>query len=180
MGKDCLPESQHTQKDFFSHQFKAGSSKSICSRAGDSKVNGQVWPEFEPVEELTPVLITCKFDDDPIKTGVVIMSTTPQHFLHYKSITFFDTQELVQDFMPVLFICKFEEDAIRTECAVVSTIFFSDAQRQVTPTSIDGRGRNSKSSEILWLSWLPASLMTIRSNSRRYCVNNIFSIISVR
>ena len=38
--------------------------------------------------------------------------------------------------------------------------------RAVTPRTIDGCGRNSNSSEILCLSWLPASLMTIQSKHK--------------
>ena len=37
-------------------------------------------------------------------------------------------------------------------------------QGQITPKSIVWSGRNSSSSENLWVSWLPASLMKIRSN----------------
>ena len=34
------------RKAFF-QQFRAGCSKQICSRAGNSNVNGEMWPEFE-------------------------------------------------------------------------------------------------------------------------------------
>ena len=78
-GNDRSPESQHAQKGFF-QQIRAGCSKQICSRAGNSKVNGQMWPEFE-LKDFTPVLVTCQFDDDLIKNKVVI---SRPHFLHYK------------------------------------------------------------------------------------------------
>ena len=74
--------------------------------------------------------------------------------------------ELDQGFMSVLVICKFEEDPLKSEGIIVSSSFFSGAHGQVTPKSMDGCGRNSNSSEILCLSWLPASLMTIRSKMR--------------
>ena len=58
--------------------------------------------------------------------------------------------ELVQDFNPVLIICKFEEDLIKTEGTVVSITFFSGAQGQVSPKSMDGCGWNLNLSKILW------------------------------
>ena len=40
-----------------------------------------------------PGLVTCEFDDDPIKNKAIIVSTT---FLHYKSMgKFFDAQGCV-------------------------------------------------------------------------------------
>ena len=34
------------------------------SRAGNSKVNGQIWLEFEFMRDFMAVLETCKFDDN--------------------------------------------------------------------------------------------------------------------
>ena len=34
-----------------------------------------MWPEFELVRDFMAVLVTCKFDDDPIKNEDVIVST---------------------------------------------------------------------------------------------------------
>ena len=70
--------------------------------------------------------------------------------------------QLVQAFMPVLVICKFEEDPLKTEGAIVSTIFFSSAQGQATRNAMDKCVRNSNLFELLWSSWLSASLMMIR------------------
>ena len=56
--------------------------------------------------------------------------------------------------MHVLLIRKTEEDPIKTEGTIVSTTFYSGAQGQVSQKSM---WRKSNSSEILWLSWLPAS-----------------------
>ena len=41
--------------------------KNLCSRANNSKVNNPIWPKFEFVRAFIPVLITWKFDKDPIK-----------------------------------------------------------------------------------------------------------------
>ena len=59
--------------------------------------------------------------------------------------------------MPGLVTCKFEEDSIKNEGTIVSTTFFPALML------IDGCDRNSKFSEIFWLSWLPASLIMTRS-----------------
>ena len=83
-GNDRSPESQHAQKGFF-QQFRAGCSKQICSRAGNSKVNGQMWPEFE-LGDFTPVLVASECDDDdPIKNNCKVVISCPC-FLHYKSM----------------------------------------------------------------------------------------------
>ena len=36
-------------------------------RANNSKVTDPIWLEFELVREFMPVLVTSKFDEDPIK-----------------------------------------------------------------------------------------------------------------
>ena len=43
---------------------------------------------------------------------------------------------------------------------------FSNAQGQLTPQSMVESGRNSNSSEILWLSSLPASMKKIQSKMK--------------
>ena len=132
-----------------------------------------MWPKFELVVDFTPVLVICKFDDGPIKNKVVIVSTFSPLQVYWKKISaqghvteannpLWHGMELVQDFMPVHVICKFEEDPIKTEGAIVSTTFFSSAQRQVIPKSVDECVRNLNSFVNLWLPvLLPASLMAI-------------------
>ena len=58
----------------------------MCSRVGNSKVNGQIWPEFE-IKDFTPVLVICKFDDDPIKDNKRASMQTPSS--HYKPMGIF-------------------------------------------------------------------------------------------
>ena len=82
-------------------------------------------PEFELVRDFMPVLlVTSKFDKDPIKNKQTSLGTP---FSHYKSMgNFSDAQwhltlygliwpksEYVRDFMPVLITCKFEKDLIK-------------------------------------------------------------------
>ena len=82
--------------------------------------------------------------------------------------------ELIQACIVVLITCKNEEDPIKNEGSRVLTRFphyesmgiFSNAQGQLTPQSLVKSGPNSKSSEIFWLSSLPASMEQIRSKMK--------------
>ena len=40
-----------------------------CSRAANSVVHGQIWPKFELIQDIMPVLITCKFEKDRINSN---------------------------------------------------------------------------------------------------------------
>ena len=74
-------------------------------------------------------------------------------------------------FMPVLVTSNFDDDLIKTERASMETPFshlkckgnFLDAEGQLTPKSVVWLGRNSKSSKILCMSSLPASIKRIGS-----------------
>ena len=108
-----------------------------------------------------------------------------QHFHHYKymwanirhsrtsntkiNILSWPKFELIREFMAVLATCKFDEDPIKIEGTIDRTrsnMGFFGSQGQVTPKWKVWSGRNSNSYENLWLSWLPASLMKIRSRSQ--------------
>ena len=41
----------------------------IRSRADNSVVLGQIWPNFELIEALMYVTLTCKYEKDPIKSS---------------------------------------------------------------------------------------------------------------
>ena len=58
-------------------------------RARNSKVNRQVWPEFEVFRDFMAFLVTCKFDDHPIKNVGAIVSSIISLQKNY------DTQEQV-------------------------------------------------------------------------------------
>ena len=45
-------------------------------------MTGKIWPEIELVQDFMSVLVTCKCDEDPIKSEGNIHIT--QYFLHYK------------------------------------------------------------------------------------------------
>ena len=48
------------------------------SRAANSAVLGLIWPNFEHVRDVMDVLVTCKYEEDPIKA-----LECSQHFPHY-------------------------------------------------------------------------------------------------
>ena len=67
--------------------------------------------------------------------------------------------------MVILVTSKYEEDPIKIEGARVATtqnIDFSNTQGQVTPQSEVESGRNSNSSEMLWMSLLLPRIKKIR------------------
>ena len=45
------------------------------SRASNSNVNSPVWPKIKLAQNFMPVLVTCKFEEDPIKNEGGIMFT---------------------------------------------------------------------------------------------------------
>ena len=46
------------------------------SRASNSEVDSPIWPEFELIQDFMAVLVTCKIDEDRIKSEVAIIRTT--------------------------------------------------------------------------------------------------------
>ena len=72
--------------------------------------------------------------------------------------------KLIQDVMVILVTSKNEDDPIKIEGTRVATIqntHFSNTKGQLTPQSEVGSDRNSNSSEILYLSLLPAGMKKI-------------------
>ena len=74
--------------------------------------------------------------------------------------------ERLWDFMPPHVVCKFYKDPIkikRTMPWTMSSMAFFNNQGQISPKWLVWSGQNSNLSEILCLSWLPASLTKIQS-----------------
>ena len=68
--------------------------------------------------------------------------------------------------MAVPVTCEFDEDLIKIEGTIEwtrSNMGFFATQEQVAPKWIVRSGRNSNSSKILWLYWLPVRLMKFQS-----------------
>ena len=110
------------------------------------------------------VLVTCKYEEDPLKNeGARVLTRLYDFFFRRSRANNSEVSgrilpkfELIQAFIVVLITCKTEEDPIKNEGARVLTSFphyksmgFTDAQGQLTPQSLIESGRNSNSLEIL-------------------------------
>ena len=128
------------------------------------------------------VLITCKYEEDPIKNRGAWLFTTLY-------VNFSDTQRQItlksvvvsgrnlnssklscMSLLPVR-MRMIESKMKELECSqdfshYKSMGIFPDAQGQLTPKSLVESGPNSNMSEILWLSLLPASMKKIRSKMK--------------
>ena len=73
-----------------------------------------------------PVLVTCKFDEEPIKIEGTIEYRLFHHSMAIKSemnSPIWPSIGFIRDVMAVLVTCKFHEDAIKTEVAIIRTTF---------------------------------------------------------
>ena len=80
--------------------------------AGNSKVNGNKWPEFKLVRDFMAVMVTCKFDDNTIKSEGAIISLWGKKFGTQGQVT------------PKRIVQSGQEGLIKTEGAIVPTTFF--------------------------------------------------------
>ena len=86
--------------------------------AADSAVSSRIWPNFELIQDLIVVLITCKNEEDSIKKEIKALEW-PQRYnsiLTANSIISGRIRskfELIQAFMHVLNTSKNEEDATK-------------------------------------------------------------------
>ena len=58
----------------FSHYVNGDFSRR--SRAANSAVLGPIWPNFKLVQDVMDVLVTCKYEEDPIKNEGARVVTT--------------------------------------------------------------------------------------------------------
>ena len=128
------------------------------------------------------VLVTCKYEEDPIKNeGTRVDTTLYSNFSDAQGadnsgvgVGIWPKFELIQAFKHVLVTCKNEDDRFKMkelECSqdfshYKSMGIFPDSQGQLTPQSLVRSGRISNSSEILWMFSLPASMKKIRSKMK--------------
>ena len=101
---------------------------SIFQTLKGSLLYGQIWPNFKLIQALMYVIITCKYEKDPIKnnrekvantvfqiiTLSVAMETSGLIWLNFK---------LIQAFMHVLIACKYEKDPMKNSGENVMTSF---------------------------------------------------------
>ena len=97
------------------------------SRAANSAVLVPILPNFELVRDIMDVLITCKYEEDPIKNEDARWT---QHFPHYNSMVAMETSghiwpnfELIQALIHVLITCKYEKNPIKNSGENVMTSF---------------------------------------------------------
>ena len=98
--------------------------------------SGCIWPNFELIQALIHVLITCKYEKNLIKNSGENVMTLFSPLSVYGDFSrrsraansavlgpIWPNFELVRDVIDVLFTCKYEEDLIKNEGARVDTTF---------------------------------------------------------
>ena len=70
------PQHKQTKKKNLRHYRSNKVKYRLFRHSNNSNVNGPIWPEFELIRDFMAVLVTCKFDEDPIKSEVAIVWTT--------------------------------------------------------------------------------------------------------
>ena len=128
------------------------------------------------------VLITCKYEEDPIKNGGArVFITLCVNFVDVQGqITLESVVVSGRNLNSSKLSCMsslparmrmIESKMKELECSqdyshYKSIGIFPDAQGQLTPQSLVRSGRISKSSEMLWMFSLPASMKKIRSKKK--------------
>ena len=101
------------------------------SRAANSAVLSQIWLKFELVRDIIDDLVTCKYEEDPIKNeGARVLTRLYDVFFRRSRAANSKVSggiqpkcELIQAFIVVLVTCRNEEDPIKNEGARVLTRF---------------------------------------------------------
>ena len=138
---------------------------SRCSRAANSTVLGPIWPNFELVRDVMGVLVTCKYEEYPIKNeGARVDTTLCSNFSDAQGqITLVLVSVSGQNLNSSKLLCMsslparmrmIESKMKELECSqdfshYKSMGIFPDAQGQLTPQSLVRSGRISNSSEML-------------------------------
>ena len=154
----------------------------IRSRAGNSAVLGRIWLKFELVQDIMVVLLTCKNNEDPINNkGARVFTTLYIDFSDAQgqitlesvvvsgrnsNISKLSCMSLLPTRMKLIHTKMKELEWSQDFSHYKSMRIFQDAQGQLTPQSLVESGPNLNSSEILWLSSLPASMKKIRSKMK--------------
>ena len=128
------------------------------------------------------VLVTCKYEEDPIKNeGARVDTTLYSNFSDAQGqITLMSVSVSGRNLNSFKLLCMsslparmrmIESKMKELECSqdfshYKSMGIFPDAQGQLTPQSFVRSGRISNSSGMLWMSSLPASMKKIRSKMK--------------
>ena len=97
-------------------------------RAANSVVHGRIWPNFKLIQALMYVIITCKYEKDPIKnnrekSGKTVFQIITLSVAMETSGRIWPNFELIQAFMHVLVACKYEKDQMKNSVENVRTTF---------------------------------------------------------
>ena len=157
--------------------------------------SGRIWPNFEPIQALIHVLITCKYEKDPIKISGenVMISFSP---LKVYGIFFIRSRvanpavlgpiwpnfELVRDVIDVLVTSKYGEDPIKNEGARVLTTFSPLLHYGSYPLPWTPEFQSDLAQNLIHLSPLPndaSDKIWLRSahGSQRYSCLNVWTHI---
>ena len=153
---------------------------SRCQRAANSAVHGPIWPNFELVRDVMDVLITCQYEEDPIKnrgarvfTILYINFSDAQEQITLKLVVVSGRNLSKRSCMSLLparmrmIDSKMKELWCSQDFSHYKSMgIFPDAQGQLTPQSLVRSGRISNSSEMLWMLSLPASTCMKKIRSR--------------
>ena len=146
------------------------------SMAGNSAVHGQIWSNFELVQDLMVVLITCKNEEDPIKNEGASVRNIIQHFsdaqgqitLEMVVVSGLNLNSFKHSCMSLLLerMKMIESKMKELECSQDFSHYktigtFPASQGQLTLQSLIRSGRISNSSKTLRLSSLPAKMKKI-------------------
>ena len=143
---------------------------------------GPVWPIFELCPDLLVVLVTCKNEEDPTENvGARVFTTLCISFSEVQGqITLELAAVSGRNLNSFKLSCMsslptrmrlIESKMKELECSqdfflYKSMRYFTDAQGQLTLQSLVQSGQISNSSEMLWMSSLPASMKKIRSKMK--------------
>ena len=99
------------------------------SRAANSAVSSQIWPNFELLRALMQVIFTCKYEKERMKNSREKVETS---FFPIITVSFtmeasgwvWSNFKLIQALMYVIITCKYEKDPINKSREKVETSFF--------------------------------------------------------
>ena len=92
------------------------------------ETSGLIWPNFQLIQAFMYVIITCKYEKDPIKNNGEKVAT-PFFQIQTLSVAMetsgwiWPNFELIQAFMYVLIACKYEKDQMKNSGENVITPF---------------------------------------------------------
>ena len=92
------------------------------------ETSGLIWPNFELIQALMYVIITCKYEKDPIKDnrekgGNTLFQIITLSVAMETSGRIWPNFELIQAFMHVLIACKHKKDQMKNSGENVMTSF---------------------------------------------------------